>query len=105
LEMKNGMKSKYRDCETETSSALNGVIVEVVMEVSGSANNAIVLDVIAAFKSKTELESYSLMTGAKAAAAEDDGVDSGMFFVTNLIVLEVAAVAGDIVKKYVLPSW
>lgn len=80
------------------------MIVDAVMDVSGSANKAIVLGVIAAVKSKTDLESYNLMIGEKAAAAEDDGIANGMFFVTNLIVLEVAAVAGEIVKKYVLPS-
>lgn len=97
--MKKGIKSKYLDWEKDTSSELNGVIVDDVMDESGSANRDIVEGVIAAVKSKTDCELYNLMTGENVAAAEDEGVANGIFLVINVIVLEVATVGDDIVKK------
>lgn len=98
------MKSKYLDCEKEISSALKDVIEGVVMTGSGSENKDIVLGAMVAVKIKTDDESYSLIIGEKAAGADDDGVDNGMLLVTNDSIKAVDTLAGDIVKKYVLPS-
>lgn len=102
--MKKGMKSKNLDWEKEISSELKGVIVDDVIDGSGSAKRDIVEGVIAAVKSNTDCELYNLMIGENVAAAEEEGVANGIFLVTNVITLEVATVGDDIVKKYVLPS-
>lgn len=83
---------------------MKDVIEGVVMTGSGSANKAIVDGATIAVKSKNDVESYSLITGANDAAADEDGVDNGMPLVINYKVTAVFTFAGDIVKKYVLPS-